>query len=114
MGLELTTFNIQNFKDRNGVIENLGIENTVAISKDASIARAKAEKEIAIEQANAAKEANDAKIAAQTEIELKKNAFEIKQSELKKAGFVTRDPRMKERKKYGLKKARRAPQFSKR
>ncbi|WP_352416808.1 30S ribosomal protein S9 [Clostridium tertium] len=34
--------------------------------------------------------------------------------ELKKAGFVTRDPRMKERKKYGLKKARRAPQFSKR
>jgi len=33
---------------------------------------------------------------------------------LKKAGFVTRDPRMKERKKYGLKAARRAPQFSKR
>ena len=35
-------------------------------------------------------------------------------SVLKKAGFVTRDPRMKERKKYGLKAARRAPQFSKR
>ncbi len=34
--------------------------------------------------------------------------------ELKKAGFLTRDPRMKERKKYGLKSARRAPQFSKR
>ena len=34
--------------------------------------------------------------------------------ELKKAGFMTRDPRMKERKKYGLKAARRAPQFSKR
>ena len=33
---------------------------------------------------------------------------------LKKAGFLTRDPRMKDRKKYGLKKARRAPQFSKR
>ena len=33
---------------------------------------------------------------------------------LKKAGFLTRDPRMKERKKYGLKEARRAPQFSKR
>ena len=33
---------------------------------------------------------------------------------LKKAGLLTRDPRMKERKKYGLKKARRAPQFSKR
>ena len=35
-------------------------------------------------------------------------------SSLKKAGFLTRDPRMKERKKYGLKGARRAPQFSKR
>ncbi len=33
---------------------------------------------------------------------------------VKKAGYLTRDPRMKERKKYGLKKARRAPQFSKR
>jgi len=33
---------------------------------------------------------------------------------LKKAGYLTRDPRMKERKKYGLKSARRAPQFSKR
>ena len=38
---------------------------------------------------------------------------EFRQS-LKKAGFLTRDPRMKERKKYGLKGARRAPQFSKR
>ena len=35
-------------------------------------------------------------------------------ADLKKAGFLTRDPRAKERKKYGLKKARRAPQFSKR
>ncbi len=35
-------------------------------------------------------------------------------TELKRAGFLTRDPRMKERKKYGLKGARRAPQFSKR
>ena len=41
-------------------------------------------------------------------------ADESLKPELKKAGFLTRDPRMKERKKYGLKKARRAPQFSKR
>ncbi|MGL5150341.1 MAG: 30S ribosomal protein S9 [Clostridium sp.] len=41
-------------------------------------------------------------------------ADENMKPELKKAGFLTRDPRMKERKKYGLKKARRAPQFSKR
>lgn len=39
---------------------------------------------------------------------------EALRSQLKKAGFLTRDPRMKERKKYGLKGARRAPQFSKR
>ncbi|MDD3224066.1 MAG: 30S ribosomal protein S9 [Clostridium sp.] len=41
-------------------------------------------------------------------------ADESLRGELKTAGFLTRDPRMKERKKYGLKKARRAPQFSKR
>ncbi|MBQ8578844.1 MAG: 30S ribosomal protein S9 [Clostridia bacterium] len=41
-------------------------------------------------------------------------ADETNRPALKKAGFLTRDPRMKERKKYGLKAARRAPQFSKR
>ncbi|MBR7040705.1 MAG: 30S ribosomal protein S9 [Clostridia bacterium] len=41
-------------------------------------------------------------------------ADEELKSAVKKAGFLTRDPRMKERKKYGLKKARKAPQFSKR
>ena len=41
-------------------------------------------------------------------------ADETLRPELKKAGYLTRDPRMTERKKYGLKKARRAPQFSKR
>jgi len=41
-------------------------------------------------------------------------ADEALKPQLKKAGFLTRDPRMKERKKYGLKAARRAPQFSKR
>ena len=39
---------------------------------------------------------------------------ETYKAEIKKAGLLTRDPRMKERKKYGLKKARKAPQFSKR
>lgn len=41
-------------------------------------------------------------------------ADEELKGQIKKAGFLTRDPRMKERKKYGLKAARRAPQFSKR
>jgi small subunit ribosomal protein S9 len=44
------------------------------------------------------------------------NAIDVEANrpELKKAGFLTRDPRVKERKKYGLKKARKAPQYSKR
>lgn len=88
MGLQLTTFNIQNFKDNNGVIKNLGIENTVQISKDAQKAKAAAEAEIAVARAEAEKAANDAHIKAQTEIALKNNEFEIKKAELKKAADI--------------------------
>lgn len=88
MGLELTTFNIQNFKDKNGVIENLGLENTVQISKDAAISKAKAEKEIAVAKAEAAKAANDAKVIADTEIAKKNNELEIQRAELKKAADI--------------------------
>lgn len=106
MGLELTTFNIQNFKDKNGIIDNLGIENTELIRKDAAKAKAAAEAEIAIAQAQAAKEANDAKVAsdleiaktqakakqeaeaaqieANTNIALKQNELDIKKAELQK------------------------------
>ena len=88
MGLELTTFNIQNFKDRNGVIDNLGIENTVQISKDAMKAKAMAESEIAIAQASATKEANDAKVAADLEIAKKQNELAIQKAELKKIADI--------------------------
>ena len=84
MGLELTTFNIQNFKDKNGVIQNLGLENTVQISKDAAISKAKAEQEIAIAKANAQKAANEAQVQAQTEIAERENLLAIKKAELKK------------------------------
>lgn len=82
MGLKLTTFNIQNFSDQNGVIHNLGIENTEQIKKDASIAAARAKSEVAIAQAEAQKQANDAEIAAQTEIAVKQNELAIKKAEL--------------------------------
>lgn len=88
MGLELTTFNIQNFKDRNGVIDNLGIENTVQISKDASKAKAAAEAEVAIARAEATKAANDAEVAAKLEIAQKQNELAIKQAELKKEADI--------------------------
>lgn len=84
MGLELTTFNIQNFKDKNKVIENLGLENTVQISKDAAISKANAEKEIAIAKANAEKAANEAEVEARTQIAERENLLAIKKAELKK------------------------------
>lgn len=84
MGLELTTFNIQNFKDRNGVIDNLGIENTVQISKDASKAKASAEAEVKVARAKAAEEANAAEVKAQLEIARTQNDLAIKKAELKK------------------------------
>lgn len=88
MGLKLTTFNIQNFKDKNGVINNLGIENTVQISKDAAKAKAAAQAEIAIAQAKADKESNDAQVAASTEIAAKQNELAIKKAELKKESDI--------------------------
>lgn len=84
MGLELTTFNIQNFKDRNGVIDNLGLENTVQISKDAAISKAQAEKEIAIAKAQAAMAANEAEVKANHEIARRQNELNIQKAELKK------------------------------
>ena len=60
MGLDIVSFNVQNFVDGNGVIENLGVDNIVKIQKNAAISRAESEKEIAKAQAQAKKEANDA------------------------------------------------------
>ncbi len=88
MGLKLTTFNIQNFKDKNGVIDNLGIENTVQISKDAAKAKAAAQAEIAIAQAQADKDSNDAQVAAETEIAAKRNELAITKAELKRESDI--------------------------
>lgn len=83
MGLELISFNVQNFRDNNGVIEDLGIENISQIKKDASIAKANADKEVAVAQAKADKDANDARVEAETEIAKKNNELEIRKAELK-------------------------------
>ena len=84
MGLELTTFNIQNFKDRNGVIDNLGLENTVQISKDAAISKAQAEKEIAIAQAQASMAANEAQVQAEQDIARRQHELAIQKAELQR------------------------------
>lgn len=68
MGLDIVSFNVQNFVDGNGVIENLGVDNIVKIQKNAAISRAESEKEIARAQAVAKKEANDAQVSSELEI----------------------------------------------
>lgn len=82
MGLDIISFNVQNFVDGNEVIENLGIDNIVKIKKTAAIARAESERDIKVAQAAADKESNDAAVAAQTEIAKKQNELAIKKSEL--------------------------------
>ena len=82
LGIDLTTFNIQNFSDKNGVIRDLGIENIEKIKKEAQIAAAKAKSEVAIEAAKADKAANDAKVEAATEIAQKQTEFAIKKAQM--------------------------------
>lgn len=83
MGLELIAFNVQSFVDQDDVIKNLGIDNISQIQKSASIARAEAERDVAIAKAQAEKEANDVKVQSDMEIAEKNNALEIRKSELK-------------------------------
>lgn len=82
MGIDLTTFNIQNFSDKNDVIRDLGIENIEKIKKEASIAAARAKSEVAIEEAKADQAANDAKVAAATEIARKQTEFAIEKARM--------------------------------
>lgn len=88
MGLDIISFNVQNFIDGNGVIENLGVDNIVKIQKNAAISRAESEKEIAKAQANAKKEANEAEVNAASEIAKKQNELAIQKAELKRASDI--------------------------
>ena len=84
LGIEILSCNIQNVTDENGLIKDLGADNTSRIKKDAAIAKAQADRDIAIAQAEADKSANDARVIAQTEIAQKNNELAIKKSELQK------------------------------
>ena len=88
MGLDIVSFNVQNVTDNGNVIENLGIDRVVSISKSAQISRAESERDIAVAKANAEKEANDAKVASETAIAEQNNALEIKKQELKKQSDI--------------------------
>ena len=62
LGIEILSCNIQNVQDENGLIQDLGAENTSLIKKNAAIAKAQADRDVAIAQADADKAANDAKV----------------------------------------------------
>ena len=85
MGLEIVSFNVQNFEDRNGVIDNLGVDNIVKIQKTAAISRAESERDIAQAKAKAAQEANDAEVDAKTQMAIRNAELKQKQAELQKA-----------------------------
>ena len=84
MGLDIVSFNVQNFSDENGVIDDLGIDNISQIKKKAAIAKAEADKEIAVAKAEADRQANEARVDADREIAIKKNELDIQRAELKK------------------------------
>ena len=88
MGLEMISFNVQSFSDQNSVIEDLGIDNISKIKKGAAIAKAQADRDIAISQAQAAKEANDAKVQSEMEIAEKQTSLAIRQAELKQQSDI--------------------------
>ena len=85
LGIEILSCNIQNVTDENGLISDLGMDNTAKIKKDAAIAKAQADRDVAIARAEADKASNDARVAAETEIAEKNNALSIKQAELKQS-----------------------------
>ena len=85
LGIDILSCNIQNVTDEHGLIQDLGMDNTSKIRKDASIAKAEAERDIAIAQAAADKASNDARVLAEAEIAQKNNELAIKKAELQKA-----------------------------
>lgn len=83
LGIRILSFNVQNIQDKDGLIDDLGIDNREQIRKSASIAKANAEKEVAIEKAKANNEANIERVKADTAIAERENQLAIKKASLK-------------------------------
>jgi len=84
LGIEIISCNIQRIDDEKGLIIALGQDNMSQIQKDASIAKAQADKDVAVAEAEARRLANEAQVAADAEIAAKQNELRIKQAELKR------------------------------
>ena len=83
LGIEVVNFNIQNFKDSAGTIENMGIDNVEQIRKNAQIAKANAQRDIAIATSHAQEEANAVKVEAEKKIAEQDAALAVQQAEMK-------------------------------
>lgn len=83
LGIEVVNFNIQNFKDAAGTIENMGIDNVEQIRKNAQIAKANAQRDIAIATSNAQQEANAVKVEAEKKIAEQNAALSVQQADMK-------------------------------
>ena len=83
LGIEVVNFNIQNFKDNAGTIENMGIDNVEQIRKNAQIAKANAQRDIAIATANAEQEANAVKVESQKRIAEQNAARAVQEADMK-------------------------------
>lgn len=90
LGIEILSCNIQSITDRNNLIEDMGMDNTSKIKKDAAIAKAESERDIAIAESAAKKAANDARVESETQIAEKNNELAIKQSQLQIESDVKR------------------------
>ena len=83
LGIEVVNFNIQNFKDNAGTIENMGIDNVEQIRKNAQIAKANAQRDIAIATANAEQESNAVKVETQKQIAEQNAALAVQEADMK-------------------------------
>ncbi|MDE7084526.1 MAG: flotillin family protein [Clostridia bacterium] len=83
LGIEVVNFNIQNFKDNAGTIENMGIDNVEQIRKNAQIAKANAQRDIAIATANAEQQANAVKVESQKQIAEQNAALAVQEADMK-------------------------------
>ena len=83
MGLQIINLTIQNFVDNNKVIENLGVDNIAQISKNASIARAQAERDVQIAQSEANEAANKARVESERLIVEQNTILSLRSAELK-------------------------------
>ena len=82
LGIEVVNFNIQNFKDGNGTIENMGIDNVEQIRKTAQIAKANAQRDIAIATARAQEEANAVRVESEQKIAEQDTALAVQKAEM--------------------------------